>query len=240
MRRLHRPVLELDDRVVLHRYAQSVSSVTTARESWSLYRASVKSQPVSKALEKMAGKRQRCAYCSDSHASDIDHFKPIAKDYTGAFKWKNLLWVCTNCNRRKSTKFPVDEFGDPLLLDPSLVDPWRHLTLDTDTGFISPRYIASDFDPVGEATLEVLPTINFEAVAEGRGRTCKAIRRAIKSVCMEPGSESCKELLGEVAIDDVGVSRWYGFWEGSYEPEMAELRAVNPHMWKRFLRACIV
>ncbi|WP_442792211.1 HNH endonuclease [Mycobacterium sp. 2-64] len=186
----------------------------------------------------MAGPRQRCAYCSDSHASDIDHFKPIAVDHGSTFKWPNLLWVCTRCNRKKGKRFPATASGDPLLIDPSITDPWRHMTLDTASGFIAPRYIVDKYDIFGEATLEVLPTINNEAVAEGRARTCKRLRSAVNSVNEEPTPEAISELLSEVSQDDVGVSRWYGYWEGAAEAELLLLKQTRRNIWKRFLRAC--
>ncbi|MBK1785236.1 HNH endonuclease [Prauserella sp. ASG 168] len=187
----------------------------------------------------MAGTRQRCAYCSDSYASDIDHYVPIARDHGRVFSWKNFLWVCTKCNRQKGANFPVADTGEPLLVDPSRTDPWAHLTLDTATGFISPRYLESTFDPVGEFTLSVLPTINHEGVAEGRARVCRSLKKAIGSAATAPSSNQAREdLLTLVREDDVAVSRWYGYWEGSQEPEMVALRVASPKLWRRLLRAC--
>lgn len=205
---------------------------------WKAFRKSAEVAPVVDTLALMAGPRQRCAYCSDSHASDIDHFLPIERDYNLTFKWRNLLWVCAQCNRKKSFRFPTTLNGDPLLIDPSQVDPWQHLTLDTASGVIAPRYIGDDFDPYGEETLDVLPTINYEAVAENRARICSRVISAVEMVTSDPTRDAVSALMREVLQDDVGVSRWYGYWEGAYEVEMLSFQAAQEAIWKRFLRAC--
>lgn len=206
---------------------------------WDAFRDSSEFAPLADAFERMAGSRRRCAYCSDSHASDVDHFEPIAADYGSTFKWKNLLWVCTLCNRKKSTRFPVAEDGTPLLIDPSLVDPWKHFTLDTSTGFVSPRYLNDHYDIFGEETLKVLPTINFEAVVEGRAKICRRIIVAIGAVNSDPTFDAVSTLMREISEDDVGVSRWYGYWDGASEPEMLLFKQTREKIWKRFLRACV-
>jgi uncharacterized protein (TIGR02646 family) len=206
---------------------------------WKAFRQSSEISPVVQTLELMAGNRQRCAYCSDSHASDIDHFRPIDTYYSSTFKWKNLLWVCAPCNRKKSTRFPIKENGDPLLIDPTMVDPWKHLTLDTASGYVAPRFLDDHFDIYGDETLRVLPTINYEAVAEGRAQICRRVISAVEAVNSDPTFDAISMLLSEVTKDDVGVSRWYGYWEGSGEAEMLLFKQTRRTIWKRFLRACV-
>lgn len=206
---------------------------------WDAFRVSAEFAPLADTFGRMAGARQRCAYCSDSHAADVDHFKPIKNDYGSTFQWKNLLWVCPMCNRRKSTRFPVAPDGGALLIDPCVVDPWKHFTLDTLTGFVAPRYIDDHYDIFGEATLDVLPTINYEAVVEGRVRVCRRIISAIRAVNADPTFDAVHTLVREISNDDVGVSRWYGYWDGAREPEMMLLKQTRETIWKRFLRACV-
>lgn len=238
MRRLSRLALPLEGRRSLYRRTKVCDSAETAREMWKPFRKSVEIRPIVSALEQMAGPRQRCAYCSDSHASDIDHFRPIARYHGSTFEWSNFMWVCTPCNRKKASTFPTGADGQPLMIDPTRVDPWRHLTLDTASGVVAPRYVGDHFDVYGECTLDVLPTINYEAVADGRARICRRVRRAVESVNATPTPELVAELLAEAAQDDVGVSRWYGFWEGAGESEMVVLRKTRHNIWRRFLRAC--
>lgn len=239
MRRLSRLELPLEGRQSLYVRSKKCSSAEVARKMWKPFRSSSEIEPVVSTLERMAGPRQRCAYCSDSHASDVDHFKPIASYHKLTFAWSNFMWVCTPCNRKKGAKFPVDTNGHPLLIDPTKVDPWKHLTLDTESGVIAPRYMGDGFDLFGDKTLETLPTINYEAVAEGRKRICRRVRAAVDVVNVDPTREAINDLLSEVSQDDVGVSRWFGFWEGAGEPEMVVLKQTRHRIWRRFLRACV-
>lgn len=239
MRRLYRERLDLGSRLNLHREGIRATDKVAARANWSRFRASVRCKPIENTLCSMAGTRQRCAYCSDSHASDIDHFVPISLDHSRAFQWSNLLWVCTRCNRAKGPRFQRDAAGGPLLIDPCMVDPWSKLTLDTASGFISPRFYNGDFDHVGEYTLKILETINYEAVAEGRLRSVRRLYgifdRAFESNCSD---SSRAELAQHVREDDMGISQWFAFWDGQGEPPAVRLRLNYPQFWRRYVRMC--
>ena len=69
-------------------------------------------------LKNMAGDRERCMYCSDSHGTDIEHFWPKAPYPERMFCWPNLLLCCTECGRFKGERFPMEN-GQPLLIDPN-------------------------------------------------------------------------------------------------------------------------
>lgn len=74
-------------------------------------------------------------YCGDSFATDIDHHEPIKRNPLRAFDWLNHLLACSRCNSHyKGEQFPVDERGEPLLIDPTAEDPFDHLTLALSTG----------------------------------------------------------------------------------------------------------
>ncbi len=76
----------------------------------------------------MAGGRDRCMYTGDSEGTDIDHFRPLAHYPEHAFEWKNLLLACSRCNSNdKRDRFPIDEHGQPLLIDPTNDEPLDHL-----------------------------------------------------------------------------------------------------------------
>ncbi|OXM70810.1 MULTISPECIES: HNH endonuclease [Amycolatopsis] len=185
----------------------------------------------------MAGSRVRCAYCSDSFASDVDHFRPIATFPQKAFDWENMIRVCTTCNRKKGERFPLGGDGEPRLIDPTTEDPWSHLTLDPQTGFIAPRYTLAGFDEFGEATLAILETINFEAATEARRKQARRLLGAMKFVLDDDDSrESRRELSIEVANDELGISRWYAHWEGSAEEFPIQLQAKYLLTWKAFVR----
>jgi hypothetical protein len=89
----------------------------------------------------MASGIKRCMYCEDSKGITIEHFRP-KKDYPlRAFEWANYLLACTECNSNyKRTLFPLDDQGEPLLLDPTdpTDDPLDHLAFSPSTGKFQP------------------------------------------------------------------------------------------------------
>lgn len=239
MRRLYRSILPIDIRVALHKEGTSVTSSEEARARWKSFRGTTNCRAIQNALGAMSGTRQRCSYCSDSHASDIDHFIPMATDYSATFRWPNMLWVCARCNRTKGMRFPVDSLGAPLLINPTSLDPWAKLTLDQSTGIISARFRNGSFDVMGEATLKILPTINYEAVAEGRLRIINRLDEVFQKIVQNGDTSENRSKLGKsVREDDMGISRWLAFWDGQQEPvvQMAKIKA--PSLWRRFLRMC--
>ncbi|MFJ2779715.1 HNH endonuclease [Kitasatospora sp. NPDC087315] len=86
--------------------------------------------PLRDLLADMAAGRERCMYCGDNQATDIDHFEPIDRRPIRAFDWTNHLLACSLCNSHlKGAAFPLDEGGNPLLIDPTAEDPTPHLRL---------------------------------------------------------------------------------------------------------------
>lgn len=87
---------------------------------------------------------RKCAYCEmlipkEGHIKAVEHFKPKSIFKGLRNDWDNLLLVCSQCNGKKSDKFPIkltDEEGEtkvvylkaksegePLILDPSYPGP---------------------------------------------------------------------------------------------------------------------
>ncbi len=209
----------------------------SAREEWNRYRRSVKSDPIVDALRAMNGLRQRCVYCCDSRSADVDHFVPIAADFHVALTWTNFILVCPECNRKKSARFPLDAQGSPLLLDPTLEDPWEYLILDTKTGYLSARFLENDFDPKGEATVDVISCVNHEAVVEGRRRVIARYYEAVDALLAANGrSDALGKLVREVREDEYGISAWFAFREGGAEDRFFRLKSVHAHAWRRFVK----
>ncbi len=106
----------------------------------------------------------RCMYCEDSAATDIDHFVPKARDPTLAFAWTNYLAACSGCNSNyKRSEFPVDGNGQSLLVDPTAEDPSVHLAFSPTTG----RYVAVDNSPKGVESIRVFG-LNRQTLASAR------------------------------------------------------------------------
>ncbi len=113
------------------------------------------------ALQDMCWGLQRCMYCQDSLGTDIDHFRPKVDYPERSYEWDNYILACSHCNSNyKRDKFPVKD-GKELLVDPTSVDPSRHLALSLDTG----NYVG--LDEVGVETIKVFG-LNRDVCVQGR------------------------------------------------------------------------
>lgn len=113
-------------------------------------------------LRQMAPGIERCMYCDDSQGTDIDHFQPIADDPLRAFDWPNHLLACSYWNSNtKGHKYPRDETGTCLLIDPTVDDPASHLVLFLATG------VYDGITPKGAATIDVFG-LNRPTLVRGR------------------------------------------------------------------------
>ena len=103
---------------------------------------------------------QRCMYCEDSCADEVEHFKPKDLYPEVCFVWENYLYSCGRCNGPKNNKFAVFASGNPLpievargrnapivppfpgntvLINPRVENPLDFLEIDLATGVISAR-----------------------------------------------------------------------------------------------------
>ena len=134
MRRITRLPLSKLVTSYLVRQQKRVDQGNDVWRRWKYARSTGSMQQVAATLRKMAGKRERCMYCQDSRATQIDHFWPLSNYRDRAFQWENMLHACDGCNRRKLHRFDLDTNGQPLLIDPTTIDPWDHLFFDPATG----------------------------------------------------------------------------------------------------------
>lgn len=110
-------------------------------------------------LSKMCVGVQRCAYCEDSLADEVEHIRPKALYPEWVFAWMNYLYACGPCNGPKNNRFAVfaqgsgtltnvgrrrgdpvvpPVAGHPVLLDPRVDDPTAFMRLDlVDTFFFT-------------------------------------------------------------------------------------------------------
>lgn len=209
MRRVHRPALPPSVQGYLDRKAREPTSSATIERQWKHARQTKTMGQVLSSLQAMMGARQRCMYCVDSHGSDIEHFWPKAPYPTRAFLWPNLLLCCAECGRLKGNRFPLDS-GQPLLIDPSVEDPWASLDFDPDTGNLTARYhLASDStDPKGDATVRELQLDRREGMAEGYRRTYRRLVERVQAALDEDviDPHQLKSKLEEA--DDHGLLGW--------------------------------
>lgn len=159
-------------------------------------------------LQRMMGERERCMYCVDSHGCDIEHFWPKAPYPERMFVWDNLLLCCTECGRLKGNRFPLDT-DRPLLIDPTLDEPWEHLDFDPATGNIVARFDTrtNDWSPKGTETVKILHLDQREAMASGYTRTFRRISDVVQRALRDeaPVVADLYAALGEADEDRKSV-----------------------------------
>lgn len=106
---------------------------------------------VRQCLRAMTPGIERCNYCEDSYADQVEHIRPKDLYPEVCFAWDNYLYACGACNRSKSNRHAIivsgsDEVrnvarprtapivppanGRDALIDPRLEDPLEFLSLD--------------------------------------------------------------------------------------------------------------
>lgn len=83
--------------------------------------------------------RDKCAYCEQVAAKDIEHFYPKSRFPAKAYTYANFLWACKNCNTEKMAVFPLDSAGKAILLNPTADEPLDYIRWDELSGKIIPH-----------------------------------------------------------------------------------------------------
>jgi hypothetical protein len=196
-------------------------------------------------LRSMVGETERCMYCSDSRGVAVDHFWPKTPYPGRAFNWLNMLLVCDACNRKKGDAFHLDVAGFPLLIDPTLEDPWLYLFFEPDTGLLTARVDENTglAAPKGQHVTDpnVLP-LNIEAVASGRRKAYRNLRRAVAAfmtASANPGSaDGALEELQQAVADNncYGLATWCFLRDGRNHGVFLEFVERFPEARREILR----
>jgi uncharacterized protein (TIGR02646 family) len=189
-------------------------------------------------LQTMAGNRERCMYCGDSHGTDIEHFWPKAQYPDRMFRWLNMLLCCSECGRIKGRQFPLDN-DQPTLIDPSAENPWESLDFDPQTGNIVARYDleTQQQKPKGVATVRVLQLDRREAMAQGYLLTFRRIKRQIDAMLAQPETDIDTLVQRLSEADDHGLLGWCFIGLGSNISPFVELKHNHPDVWQKCLTA---
>jgi uncharacterized protein (TIGR02646 family) len=184
MRRLSRVDLPRACQIYLTKKQLEVDSGRSLKLPWKYARKTKTMMRVVEALIQMTGTRCRCMYCEDSRGTKVGHFRPRSRYPRKSFVWTNMLLLCQRCQNHKGDRFALDTNGDALLIDSTSEDPWDFLFFDSQTGIITGRYphASNQQHPRGEHTTlpKTLP-LDIDAVTEGRLRTTRNLRRAVRS-----------------------------------------------------------
>jgi len=243
VRRIRRTVLPMRAAGYLRRRQTRVDSGQKARTAWDDARRTKTMRGVLNVLLAMCGRRHRCMFCEDSRGTQIDHFWPLSPHPEKTFLWENMLLLCDGCNRMKGDRFDLDADGHPLLIDPTVEDPWDFLYFDPHTGMIVGRVdpFTGAVSPKGEHTtdLAVLP-LNIDPVTDGRRQIARSLRRAVQRFLDRADAHSvhaAEELLAELQDhDDYGLVEWYFRRDGGDDPPFSILRASHPEVWGRIAK----
>ncbi len=128
-------------------------------------KGSVTFDRIKTALYAMCNHTDRCVYCEDNFADEVEHMRPKDIYPEQCFAWENYVYACGPCNRSKNNHFAViangqiqvvtpprpapqprtpPVSGSPLFIDPRAEDPMESLMLDLDSGGFAPHPNATD------------------------------------------------------------------------------------------------
>ncbi len=189
-------------------------------------------------LRRMMGERERCMYCLDSHGTDIEHFWPKTPFPERMFQWPNMLLCCTECGRLKGDRFPLSD-GQPLVIDPTIDEPWDHLDFDPSTGNIVPRFDLNtdDWSAKGQATVDVLQLDRREAMASGYRRTFLRLAALVEHH-IHSGALFADELISVLSgFDEHGLLGWCFIGTGQQVSPFRDLKQQQPDVWTACLTA---
>ena len=181
-----------------HKYDQAAADYDSGNSKFPFDRSVYSHHTVKRSLR--TAQFKKCCYCESVcnhvYAGAVEHVRPkkavsqgkgSAKEYPGyywlAYTWENLLFVCGECNTAKSCFFPLvdpsqrarNHHGDvvaerPLLVDPSMEDPRRHIRFRLDA--------PCPLSPKGSTSIKVLKLDTRETLGERR-RTHLAILKVL-------------------------------------------------------------
>lgn len=200
--------------------------------TWKSARQTKPLKTVHATLRGMAGRRERCMYCCDSHGTDIEHFWPKADHPNRMFFWPNLLLCCTECGRFKGNRFPL-LYGQPALVDPSADDPWQFLDFDPATGVIVARFdLATNAESAkGVETVRLLQLDRREALNDGYLKTWRRLAATVDATLrqVQPDADALVTALEQA--DDHGLLGWCFTGTGRNVKPFATLRTLHPDLW---------
>jgi uncharacterized protein (TIGR02646 family) len=237
MRRIARVALPTSTQKALDRKQNDADQLRAAGtlDVERVWKSSRQTKPLKTALgilKTMAGPRERCMYCSDSHGTDIEHFWPKTPHPDRIFRWPNLLLCCTECGRFKGDRFPLDN-GAPMLVDPTVDDPWTFLDFDPATGNIVARFdtAVNDWSGRGAKTVERLQLDRREALAASYQKTNRRLVSSVETAIRQdlPDANALAAALQE--NDDHGLLGWYFRGTGQNVSPFRELRSLHPGVW---------
>ncbi len=166
-------------------------------------------------LADMCAGAQRCCWCEDSAATDVEHIRPKSLYPERTFRWENYLLACAGCNRHKGSRFavlagesvvdvsrrPRDPIipparGAAVLVDPRIEDPLDYFDVEiVDTFlFLSREGLGRADKQRAEYTIDLLD-LNREHLRVARKEAYRACRaRLVEYLTERERGEPAKAL----------------------------------------------
>jgi uncharacterized protein (TIGR02646 family) len=175
---------------------------TGIETAWKSFKRTVARERVEEAIDRYC--HAKCAYCERIDAIDIEHFQPKSIRPDRMFCWSNFLRACSNCNGNKRDKYPIDEDGRRLLIDPRVDEPLDYFIWVGISGAVAPNP-----DPARHAraaTTRDILKLNREGIRDERRSKYRYIRFLLSHVVRDnPVEVDTLELLK----DELDPSRPY-------------------------------
>jgi hypothetical protein len=118
---------------------------------------------VKEKLTEMCSGAERCVYCEDSKADEVEHVFPKDLFPGRCFEWNNYVYACGTCNGPKNNKFAVFRHDTGAFqivnqkVDGELLEP-----VQGEPALINPR----DEDAMEYCILDIKETFKFAIVAK--------------------------------------------------------------------------
>jgi hypothetical protein len=142
---------------IVNAEADFAKQVVKAKSEWNAKRSSIPKKQafevVTRELAKMCSGPQRCCYCDDAPADEIEHIAPKSRYPERTFAWDNYLYACGSCNGPKNNLFsvftpdtenylevtPSTRGYEAVLINPRIENPLDYIKLDlVETFFFVP------------------------------------------------------------------------------------------------------
>ena len=197
---------------------------------------------------------QRCAYCEDAPADEVEHVLPKSLYPEAVFAWSNYTYACGPCNGPKNNQFAVfraadgefqevtrqrnapvipPEPGTPVLINPREDNPLEFLQLDLFGTFFFvelPELNTSEYLRA-KYTKDVLRLNARPYLAQARRSAYTSFRARLREYIAERDA-GCAEDRREELIDGIRRMHHPTVWA-----EMKRQRAMIPELEALFAQA---
>lgn len=251
MIQLTRPALKPAAQTALHRYQANVNMKNNYPEMVQFAKEDFRNKnvignpafdDVKEKLITMSSGAERCHYCEDSKADEIDHMLPKDVYPDKCYTWENYLYTCGNCNGPKNNQCAIIDTGGnlqditpparrknqpaivpvqpprgiPAIIDVVFEDPLKFLLLDLTTGSFTfselPDEGTVDFKRA-KYTLKILRLNNRPFLKIARSEAYAAYKARLKEYITDRDNGSANQQQLQAMIDGIKTACHPTVWQ---------------------------